>query len=404
MQASRQLSFIILLLGLIHSIQYLSAARIRQQQHSHQIRLVPSKNGRVGQSTKSYDEQRPTIRAQPFGAIESPLVLEDLKDFETLCHLKDYLIATGSDQQVGATNERTIILIPLIIIWWNHRHPHATITVFNDLNNIMSDSRSLVSFNVVKEVIKQMDERGRCSSTTRSSFGESHLNDRNGKFSQKKMGNCLDSTSSHLRPILRTFFEDHGVEIPKFSLCDRQVGSRELKRWFDLLTRRGTRSNLKPPAGERKAQTNVVVSPVTQTLRANVDNPLWQITSSTTDPTTVVTTEPYSHLNQPYSTTIVFKLNDDKTPTPSEPERSIAEAVRPDTSSLNVTLSSRNMSSSVINDGETDIVRSNATAPMTVGSMAQNLNITSYPEFLSIVSSILADIDQISNSTNSSQI
>lgn len=316
----------------------------------------------------------------------------------TACSLRAGTNATNSEE------DRLVFLIPLIIIWWHHRHPNERLEL-DDIRYILKDLETGPDS-------LSLNEKIACLKLEKDYALTNYLKEKSVSFNEK-----LRESENFLASLWNEF------EVPTNSTATelpdpdaRKSGAREIRQWFDaLLQVTPVRTNIDKRADKNWAK----LRPQSQSITTTTT------TTSTTTPAPALSTV------QPLETTITNSYRQDediatstiaapstteepfgwphhenRTGTSTRRPNQLSEPMEPvELTTLKLTTETTTVDEARQRQPQEEPVATVSTTNELVTTSALTLEQTptqrlQHSEFLNIVSSILVDIDQMfSNST-----
>lgn len=210
------------------------------------------------------------------------------EDAELLCILKLYMDSFVNVSKIDM-NDRLIFLVPLIIIYWRHRHPNTPLP-FQDIDNLLREvgNEALLYRVILSEVSSKVEQR--CIDLRPSTHDSSRQPGLMRSFEALK--------------ILRNWIDDYKDDIDlSQTISGRQSGIREIRRsWWENLINSARLVNRVTPnnnVADTRAPNRIDIS--TTTLQTAVvsqditteqsDSPI--LSTSRNNPIAETTTEPF---------------------------------------------------------------------------------------------------------------
>lgn len=299
---------------------------------------------------------------------------QDSNDLELLCKLTLYTSSmtrgnrSETTTSITESDDRLIFLIPLVIIYWHHRHPHEPLPL-RDLELLLQQYDDGEQSKAIREMNSIIGEQRRCLDTP---LGQQlRLEDTNSRQDQLRLEKSLMDLE-----------QEHGALPTNYAPADNilrgQSGVRELRQWLNALL--GTRRRKSAKKQTAKVQN---VTTATTTTAPTTGYMAHGMSEETTTLNSLLPPE-YFAINQS-----LIQLS--TTSKPMAPTEALDE-------SLNITLSLRNSSSESSLDSQfTPTATDHDTGLYESGKDTNRGNRDG--EFLNIISSIMTDFDQIYNST-----
>jgi len=314
---------------------------------------------------------------------------QDQDEADLLCKLRPYVSHIGNDRMFDATrgksSDRLVFLIPLIIIYWHSRHPHEPLTM-SEISSILQELDADAGSLWLRTLVDRIGAENGCADVAR------------GRFASKRRP-ISDETLRIWRQFSNKLESIHNRRaLEMYSTSERQLGTRDIRRWFDALFGMGS----KKPADQAAVRTQPVSSQSPQELKRDEGNedqgttepygwPHYENRSTTLAPSTSrAPWPPWPHSGE---STTILPPNSDPNKLPFNPD-------------FNGTTNLRRELEFVAREGENSSSDTSQKAPVeskesqSIGERPLVvMNATQQAEFFNIISSILADIDQINNST-----
>lgn len=399
---SRQVSFLVIiaLCAPMLTSQHL-AGRVNQSSSEYTTRVNKTtrvysarnsaRSRGINVTTKlSADKRRNITRVAPLGQRRY-----DPSDLELLCRLglyEDMRLASQRKTKLEhiEAEDRLIFLIPLIIIYWHHRHPQFQ-TLLADLNSVVSElgDDSISQRRIIDKMIAKVDDKYSCLDLIQPVWLQDGEN-------SKQFMKTVEALSS-LRSLLdRSVFEggDH---------LDRQVGARQIRGWFSNLLQHNLSHSAKKPAHSRTPTVTTESSVETSTIATTTEPYGWPHYENRT--TTVATTTsrfpPWPHGQSESSWTVTVG-----TTAALLAATSATTTIHPSTEETTTEIQDSNVAITTTPSAGTEFaleptptIQTNDMAIVSERQPQQVAGDTHEVEFFNMVSSIMTDIDQMYNST-----
>lgn len=343
----------------------------------------------------------------------SPANGENNGEDELLCLLKLYTDIALEDKvtnigHVDIDNNRLIFLIPLIIIYWHHRHPHDPMPYY-DLEILLKElgDEARVHRRVLNKMILRIDEcyidsAGKLTIAIEDDSPKAiFLHNKRRQEQQARAAEALRvldgwlsnraSNDNYQGPNydkLRSDIQKNPNLYTSLSL--RRSSAREIRHWFESFLNLNT-SN-RPKHKDRPTNTTAPVATTTTTTMTTL-GPNRLVVSTTIAPST---------------TTVSLGSNDQNFTTTSRTNEEVSEGAVSSFSNASVSATLAALERPAILDTINDhknvpqVIPDSSQIDLSDGRHTQLslLNASQNNEFFDLVSSILMEMDTINNSTN----
>lgn len=325
-------------------------------------------------------ESGPRLVLVPNNSQQKPRSRQNMDESnqKLLCIIRLYVdglvSARSRDNDQVDMNDKIAFFVPLIIIYWNHRHPREPLP-YNEIDNLLAELGAEADHHrkVLQDVMKSADRQ--CGGNRFVSAVNT------GDF--KKAIEAIQ--------ILRIWLDESEIfEIQDGAPTSRQSGAKELRLWFESLISLNKKSDSATVQRLKLTQPDLTTSkPIEATTIASrppapIDMSPTVTTGPPLDNTMPTTTEPYGmpHYGN-RSTTTTESLNRSEVFTTSSP-RAVNGT---DTTSVDIALINQLHG---LSPGAT---------PSRTYSSVLNPHLSQYGEFFEIVSSIIDEINNLHNTT-----
>lgn len=296
---------------------------------------------------------------------------------ELLCLVKVYMdtYVDHNLYNVGFVdmNDRLVFLVPLVIIYWHHRHPHRPVPyadidgVLREIGGPEADGHRLV----LKDVVKKLSGQQHYCSATRTPVPSSDGDYQ--RANQQRAAEALRILKEWLGDS-EQLVEPDSEPAGSTDLNRQSSSGREIRNWFQALANLHRR-----PSNSNGSTTTTTRRPSYVTL-----DPSNFVSTTPTTTTITITTETLPPVASTSPTGEPFGM-------PHLENRTRVGQDRP-------TVPLMSMSNPNLMEQLKDIQSSLSVANATLEQQVR-LNASHYGEFFELVSSIITEIDNIHNST-----
>lgn len=323
---------------------------------------------------------------------------------ELLCLMKLYAETFASDsfnqETQGELNDRLVFLIPLIIIYWRHKHPHEPVP-FREIDIMLLEAgdEAKIHRKVLQEVARRVD---------RHCYGASQAMQLRRKQEQVRAAEALAVLKNWMSYPSQPDEEFEEEEEEESQPLARQSGAREIRRWFESLLRLNKRTTALLSQRDRARLGVESTRPPFSYLEVSASNrsPSTTTTSTATTTTTTTATTTTTTTPSPESTTEPFGWPHygNKSVTSLRPhhysERQPVEGPPVDSSQMigygaDYTSSLATESPNVTLANQFRDLQSVLSSP----EQPVKLNASHYGEFFETISALISEIDSIHNAT-----
>lgn len=323
---------------------------------------------------------------------------------EILCIFKLYMDSFMNISKVDM-NDRLLFLVPLVIIYWRHRHPFSPFP-FQEIDRLLRDvgQEAQVYRVVLHEVAGKAEQE--CSSQRPLTHERAAQSEQRAK-------------SLEAIEILRNWMDTPGAEIDGLA-SGRRTGAREMRHWLvDLIKPSGLNSNKRQPQQPQQQQLVMVKRPeslANETAAQMTFKPSQMITSQPfeggrhglmsdifhekagpapmpTDPTNdspMTSTEPYGWPHYGNKTAPRDKLRNESGTSPGPTAQSPLETAASNVSLINQLKDLQRVQPT--RAGSEDLSRT--------GQPESVIEPSHYSEFFDMVSSIIDELNQLNGASS----